>query len=196
LVRRAVELAKTLRDTRSVLAKALGDEAAMKAVALTQNILEGVAKFVENPQGFSIEDFRRLQAKIFAANELVAQALTGRGQQPPLRSLQGDAEEEEEADEEESQDETQVPPNLDEDVDSDSVLRPSQLPRPPPRKKAKRPANKGEVEELRKSATAILTFQAKERLQGVDTSDDFINGILPVRRRTRDSAIMQTPGSD
>jgi hypothetical protein len=176
----------------------MGDEMAMQAVALTQNILEGVARFVENPAAFSIEDFRRLNAKIMAANKLVAQALVGQGQQPPLRTLQGDAGEEEESGDEQNLDED--PANLDQDDldedDSSGARFPSEIqPRPPSGKRPrKRRAAKEEVEELRKSAGAVLTFQTEERLQGMDSADDFVNAILPIRRRTKDSAIRQTAG--
>jgi hypothetical protein len=215
LVRKAFALSKVVRDSRAVLAKALGDESAMKAVALAQNIVEQVARFVENPAAFTIEDFRRLNAKIMAANKLVAQALTGQGQQPPLRGLQeaiaddavptprrlgsDDTDTEEES-------EPEIPPNQDEkdedEIDEGDVPSgarfPSEIqPKPPAGKRPRKPrARKKGDEEFEKSASAVLTFQAKERLQGLDSPDDFMNAILPIRRRTKDSAIMQTAGGD
>jgi hypothetical protein len=199
LIHKAFELLKLVQDTRAVIGKALGDEAAMRAVALAENIVQVVATFVENPSSFTIEDFRRLQAKIDAANKLVAQALTGQGQQPPLRTLQGEA-----ADDEEAGDDTEIPPDVDQEGDDldedDSGARfPSEIqPRPPAGKKPRKPRTrkKDDEGEIERSAIIDARETAELRMAGLLSKDDTIELLLPVRRKIRDSAIFQTPGGE
>jgi hypothetical protein len=200
LVKQAAELARTVRDARGAISKAMQQEDAVKVFSICDEILRRIGIYLSEGGG-TVMAYGQIQVLADEARNLLDRATTGRSN-PPLRALQNEADTEEEA--ADMEDEGEIPPNqdgqsqddLDED-DSSGARWPSEQPKPPSGKRPrKRRAAAKEDEGFEKSASDVLSFQTKERLQGMDSADDFVNAILPIRRRTKDSAIFQTLGGE
>lgn len=173
LMRRCAELAKLAKSARSVVAKALGDEASEGVVAICDEIMRRIGKALESPGGLAampLEEYYRILALADQARKKLEAARIGQ----------------------KSDDEIDVDDDIDEDSGNDSGARwPSEMGPLPKPQKPKQP----ETEELKKAAAVDLTFKVSERLKGFDGPDAFMNAILPIRRRNRDSAVIQTPGA-
>jgi hypothetical protein len=194
-VKQAVELARTVRDARGALSKAMQQEDAVKVFSICDEILRRIGIYLSEGGG-TVMAYGQIQVLADEARNLLDRATTGRSN-PPLRALQNEVDEEEAAD---MEDEGNLPPNDDQDdldETDDSVARwPSEQPKPPsgkrPRKRAARA--KDDEDGLAKSLGSDLVYGVTgARLAGVLTEDEVLSALLPLKRRHKEGAVFNTP---
>jgi hypothetical protein len=198
LVAKAIALAQAVRDSRALLMKAMMEEDVRKVMGLCDEILKRIGDYISSGTGGTLLDYQKIMVLAEQARALLERATTGRSQ-PPLRALQG-SDDDVEGEGDAVEDEGEMPPNddldekdeseLDEDDDSSGARWPSDQPKLPSRKKPRRPATRKDADAVTKSLGSDLVYGvASARLAGVLTEDEALSVLLPVRRRSKDSAI-------
>ncbi len=143
-------LKEWIRLGRPEISLELGDDAAGDVLGLVASLLEDLGRHVENPGGMSMEDWRRMKAKMDQAQGILDRAMQGNPGRPPLLKLESEEEDEEDEDEE------------DEDAPEGTGARlPSEIdwPKPPSR-------DDKDDDELIKSAGQDTYAAIRARLQG------------------------------
>jgi hypothetical protein len=190
LVKQAAELARTVRDARGAISKAMQQEDAVKVFSICDEILRRIGIYLSEGGG-TVMAYGQIQVLADEARNLLDRATTGRSN-PPLRALQNEADTEEEA--ADMEDEGELPPNddqdekdeseseLDEGDDSSGARWPSEQPTLPSKKPRKPRSRK--KDDFEKSMGSDLTYGVvNARLQGELSADEALNLLLPINRR-------------